>query len=894
MSPQSSIGHFRIVSKLGEGGMGAVYRASDTKLGRDVALKILPDSFIADAVRTARFAREAQVLASLNHPNIAAIYGVEERALVLELVEGRTLADRIERGAIPLEEALAIGGEIAEALEYAHERGIIHRDLKPANVKVTAEGRVKVLDFGLAKALGNDPAATDPASSPTLTMCATVAGTIIGTAAYMSPEQARGKPVDRRADIWAFGVVLFELLTGKRLFGGGGSASDAIAAVLTREPDFAALPKGTPSRVRRILELCLRKDARLRMRDMGDVRLLLDEPEWVSQSVPGAPRSAETTTKKLRLWQGIAALMTLIALGFAARTLWPHAATTAHRITFQVSIPESPEEFEFLSLSPDGRKLVVAGHESQDVLWIRDLETLEWRQLAGTEGGGTPFWSPDSRFLAFGVRNQLKKIDLAGGPAQTLCTVSTIATGSGVWNQQGVILFGSRNFGSGGPIWKISQAGGSPEAITSVDTSRGELLHSQPAFLPDGKHFLYFRAGPPEVEGSYAGSLDSALGEQSRERILAGSFGASYVNGYLFFMRENTLMAQPFDVDRRQLRGEPVAVAGNVSTTWYNTGIFSVSPSGALAYRAGSRIGNRQLTWFDRQGKTQGTFGQPNGDVRISLSPDGTHGLVLDNPYGQADLWTLDFARGSRTRFTFSGRTPVTYGPAGVWSPDGSRIAFSTGSLLDAIYEKPSSGAGDEKELFREPNRTHFPTSWSRDGRFLLIVATNTPKTGDDVWVLPLQGDRKPVLLLGGPFNEWAATFSPDMRWIAYNSNEAGRAEVYVRPFLAEGPLGVPSLGDGKWQVSKDGGRFPRWSADGKEIFFEDTPTGTGKMAVEVKTSGAVFEYGTPHLLFRRLGGLAWDVTPDGKRFVALAPVVQQADQVPITVVLNWQAGLKK
>lgn len=410
----------------------------------------------------------------------------------------------------------------------------------------------------------------------------------------------------------------------------------------------------------------------------------------------------------------------------------------------------------------------------------------------------------------------------------------------------------------------ISQAGGTPTAITAVDISRGELFHAQPSFLPDGTHFLYFRSGTPEVEGVYAGSLDSSPGEQSEARILTGSFAASYANGYFFFLRENTLMAQPFDAGRLRLRAEPIPMAAGVATTWYNVGIFSISPSGTLAYRARPRTGRVQLTWLDRQGKTLGTFGQSGADWGLSLSPDGTRGLVIDSPNGPGDLWTLDFARGLHTRLTFGARTHLTFGPPGVWSPDGSRLAFAAGPLLDEIYEKASSGAGEEKELFRVPNRTQFPTSWSRDGRFLLYVTLDRPKTGDDVWVLPHQGDRKPTLLLGTVYNEWAATFSPDMRWIAYNSNETGRAEVFVCPFLAVGPSGAPSLGEGKWQVSEDGGRFPKWRADGKEIFFENYPVGTGKMAVEVTTSGGAFEYGTPHPLFQDPGQLPnfWDVAP--------------------------------
>ncbi|SPE29148.1 Serine/threonine protein kinase (fragment) [Candidatus Sulfopaludibacter sp. SbA6] len=573
-------------------------------------------------------------------------------------------------------------------------------------------------------------------------------------------------------------------------------------------------------------------------------------------------------------------------------------------IALEAPLPEDATLGDYVSLSPDGRKLVFAdaGHQ---VLWIRHLDAPEWRQLPGTEGGGSPFWSPDGRFLAFGAGNQLKKIDVSGGPPQTLCTVPTDAAGSGAWNRDGVIVFGSNGIGSGGPLWKISQGGGAATAITEVDASRGESYHSLPSFMPDGKHFIYFRSGAPEVEGVYAGSLNAKPGEQSRERILAGRFGASYVNGYLFFMRENTLMAQPFDAGRLQLRAEPVPMAGRVATTWYNTGVFSVSPSGALAYRATAQSGSFQLTWLDRQGKTLNTVGQPSSDQGIWLSPDGTRGVVRETRgESTGDIWTgrstgdlctIDLARGRRTRLTFR----LSAGSfQSVWSPDGSRIAFAAGNLADTLYEKASSGAGDEKELLKEPGRIHVPTSWSGDGRFLLYYIANMPKTGYDVWLLPLQGDRKPVLLLGDVFNEWAARFSPDMRWIAYASTETGDGEVYVRPFTAAGPSGGPSLGEGKWQVSRCGGNWPRWRADGKEIIFTCREFQSSErmtlMAVEVKTNGAAFESGVPQRLFDGPRNNGWDVTPDGQRFLLAASQIRQTGQIPITVVLNWRAGLKE
>jgi dipeptidyl aminopeptidase/acylaminoacyl peptidase len=409
--------------------------------------------------------------------------------------------------------------------------------------------------------------------------------------------------------------------------------------------------------------------------------------------------------------------------------------------------------------------------------------------------------------------------------------------------------------------------------------------------MPDGKHFIYLRTGPPDVVGMYAGSLDSKPAEQSKERILASPFAASFVNGYLFFMRDNTLMAQPFDASKMELTGEPVPMAEHVATT-QAIGVFSASPSGTLAYRTGAGAGTFQLTWFDRQGKLLSTFGQPGPDQAIVLSPDGTRGVVRDAPFTSAgDLWTLDFARGLPTRFTFR-QSP---GSNAVWSPDGSQIAFAAGTTLDTLYERATSGTSDDKELLKEPGKVHFPSNWSQDGRFLLYTIYNTPRTGQDLWVLPLQGDRKPVPLLSTDSSEREASFSPDMRWVAYTSTESGRAEIYVRPFLATGPAGAPSLGEGKWQVSKDGGDGAKWRADGKELIFQAPPNGTTKMAVEVKANGAALEVGIPKKLFQASVDFGWDVTSDGKRFLlSVPPQGQQAAQVPITVVLNWPAQLKK
>ena len=874
ISAGDKLGPYEILTPLGEGGMGQVWTARDTRLNRVVAIKTSHQRF------SERFEREVQAIAALNHPNICSLYDVGPDYLVMERVEGKPI-----HGPLPLDQALLYAGQILDALDAAHRAGIIHRDLKPGNIMVGKNG-VKVLDFGLAK--------IEHASTPggatqgaTQTMPLTSDGAILGTLQYMSPEQLEGKEADARSDIFSFGVVLYEMITGKRPFTGGSQAS-LIASILKEQPrPLQQLQPLTPAGLDRVLQTCLEKDPEKRWQSAREVKHAL---EWMAQGAPAVAAvatPAEAPSKKLRLWQSIAALMTIVALGIAGWMLWPKPEPPASITRFQVSLPENVTFGQYVSLSPDGRKLVFNATGEQAGLWVRDLDALEWRKLPGTQGAVSPFWSPDSRFVGFGVQNQLKKIDITGGPAQTLCETTSGGVGSGAWNRDGVIIFGGRGIG---PIWKVSQAGGVATAVTAVDAGRGEAFHALPTFMPDGKHFIYLRNGTAAVIGMYGGSLDAKPGEQSRERILAGQFAASYVNGYLFFMRENTLMGQPFDANQMKLTGDPVPVAEHVGTT-QSIGVFSVSPSGTLAYRSGAQDGNSQLTWFGPQGKPLSTFGQPNLDGGIRLSPDATRGVVRDaTQQGAGDLWTLDFTRGVRTRLTFQ----QSSGSYAVWSPNGSSIAFAAGSTLDTLYEKASSGAGDEKELLKETGTIHIPTSWSRDGRFLLYYTQNTPNTGVDLWVLPLEGDRKPALLLGTPFAEAQGSFSPDMHWIAYTSDESGRFEVYVRPFTVSGPSGAPSLGEGKWQISKDGGTEPRWRADGKEIIFQAPPNGRSKMAVEVKGNGAAFEAGVPQRLFQAPLDYGWDVTADGKRFLLDLTQVQQSAQVPITVVLNWQAQLKK
>jgi len=873
LSPGDKLGPYEILGPLGQGGMGEVWKARDLRLNRIVAIKQSHVRF------SERFGREAHAIAALNHPHICQIYDVGPDYLVMEYVEGQPL-----KGPVPVSEALTIAGQILDALDAAHRKGITHRDLKPDNILLGKAG-VKILDFGLAK-MDNESSSGIVMDTKPLT----AEGTVLGTLHYMSPEQVEGQEADARSDIFAFGLVLYELITGQRAFEGK-TRTSLVASILKDQPrPLSELQPLSPPALERVVATCLEKDPDKRWQSAREVKHAL---EWISTETPrpAAPAPPPAVPARRWLWPSIAAVAIVIA-GITSYALWPkHAAAPAKVTRFQVPLPEHSTFNQFLSLSPDGRKLLFNTTGTDGGLWVRDLDSLEARLLPGTQRVGRMFWSPDSRFVAFGQGNQLKKMDITGGPAQTLCEISTVV-GSGAWNRDGVIIFGSVP----GPIRRVPEAGGVPTEVTAVE----DATQTIPSFLPDGRHFIYYRnGGAAETTGMYVGSIDAKPAEQSRKRLLASQYAALYVSsadasgGRLFFLRDGTLMAQPFDSAKLELTGEPVPIAEHVGNGVAH-GFFSVSPSGALAYRTGVQATGGQLTWFDRDGKTLGTFGEPNSDTNITLSPDGTHGAVRDVAVGVAgDLWTLDIARGIRTRFTFRHST----GSPAVWSPDGKSIIFAAGNTLDTIYEKASSGAGEEKELLKKPGEIKVPSSWSRDGRFLLYETANVPKTGSDLWVLPLEGDRKPVQLLGTEFNEIRGSFSPDMRWIVYASNDSGRFEIYVRPFISSGPgasgSSGPSLGEGKWQVSKDGGTQPKWRADGKEVIFR--ALNGPPMAVDISTSGAAFQPGVPKQLFALPSNVGdWDMTADGKRFLVAMPLNQQSANTPITVVLNWQAELKK
>jgi serine/threonine protein kinase/Tol biopolymer transport system component len=876
MQVGTQLGSLELTAFLGKGGMGEVYRARDAKLKRDVAVKILPPEFSRDPDRAARFQHEAEVLASVNHPNIAAIYDVQESAgsrfLVLELVEGETLAERIRRGPIQLDEALHIAKSICEALEAAHEKGIVHRDLKPANVKIAPDGTVKVLDFGLAKAFSSEAARSDPSESPTLSAVATMQGTILGTAAYMSPEQARSKTADKRADIWAFGVVLYEMLTGRMLFSGE-NVSETLAAVMMKEPDWTVLPKNTPLRIREVLQRCLVKEPRNRTRDIGDVRIAIEEAN--SESGVKASSTPHTPHRLVQIWIAVAMVAILVAIGTAIPAVRyfresPPAPPPEMRTDIVTPPTDDPVSF---ALSPDGQHLVfVASGASGSQLWLRPLAATSAQPLAGTERARLPFWSPDGRSVGFFADGKLKRLDIGGGLPQALTNVS-FGTG-GAWSPEGVILFGPSS--SRSPILRVPASGGQAVPVTTL-SAPNSIYYQFPQFLPGGRSFVFFVSGEEGVRGIYLGSLDA---KDTKRLTTADSTGFYMAPGWLLFVRQGTLVAQRFDLSRMEITGDSVAVADRLADSFVGVPAFSVAANGLVAYRAGTGNG-RQLTWLDRSGKVLGTLGPPDFNVLAdpTLSPDGSRVAVTRTVQGNPDVWLLDSTR--MTRFTFDAGVDGF----AVWSPDGTRIAFrSSREGKYRLYQKPSNGAGAEELIYDSQDGTlSSPSSWSADGRFLLLQG-NTPKTSYDVWVLPLDGEKKPRAFLRTPFEERSAEFSPDGHWVAYRSNESGRYEVYVRPFPESG---------GQWQVSTAGGIAPRWRRDGKELYY--IAPDARLMAVPISVKGATLEPGTPVPLFQTqiVGGGSYpnrpqyDVASDG-RFL-INSTIEAAATSPITLIQNWK-----
>jgi serine/threonine-protein kinase len=889
VSPQQTIAHYRITSKLGEGGMGEVWRATDTKLSRDVAIKILPEAFASDPDRLARFTREAQVLASLNHPNIAAIYGVEDRALVMELVEGEDL-----RGPVPIETAIGYARQIVAALEAAHERGIVHRDLKPANVKVTPEGVVKLLDFGLAKAAEPAPStssAPSPTISPTLSIAMTQAGMLLGTAAYMAPEQARGKPVDKRADIWAFGVVLYELLTGKMLFGGGESATDVIAAVVTREPDWNALPQDTPPHLHRLLERCLRKDPKLRLRDIGEARIALEE----SAGPPEAPAPAPVeplVRRPDRLLQTAAALLaiTTLALGWISwRATHPPAAPM---LRFSADLgPDAVAASRItVAISPDGARIVYPVRAAgATLLATRLLDQSKATVLSGTEGARDPFFSPSGQWIGFFAEDKLKKVSVQGGAPVTLCTTPSLNGDRGAsWGEDGTIVatLDTRR------MFRLPEAGGKPQTLPLKIDAADQASRRWPQILPGGEYVL-FSTGITSSFDDATIAVASLKTGQVKPLVRGGYFGRYLPSGHLIYIHQGTLFGVRFHLRRLEIQGQPAPIQEEVAGNSTNGGgnlDFSPGPAGlgTLVYLDGKNPNSlRAVSWMEASGKLTPLMPPVAATFTPRLSPDGkTVALSVSG-----DIFTYDAQRGAMSRITFdsaNSRFPV-------WTPDGKHIVYAP--MAGGIWWTRADGSAQPQHILDTPSLA-APGSFSPDGRRLAYYQIR--ETAARIWILPLDTtdpDRpkpgKPEPIPASSEGQFDPAFSPDGRWLAYASTESNQYQLYVRPYPAD-------AGSGKWQVSTDTARFPIWSRNGKELFFE---SGDGHiMVVEYTVKGETFTPGKPRRWSETstlvtAGVPNYDLAPDGKRFV----VFPEADSgnaartsVHVTFLLNFFDELKR
>jgi hypothetical protein len=870
------LGVYEIVALLGAGGMGEVYRATDTRLARQVAIKVLPEVLANDPPYMARFEREAQVLASLSHTNIATVYGIEGSALVMEMVEGPTLEERIAAGPLPLDDALAIARQIADGLEAAHERGIVHRDLKPANVKITAGGVVKLLDFGLAKAVEARSAASGPpAMSPTLSLAMTQAGLILGTASYMAPEQARGKPVDRRADIWAFGVVLNEMLTGRQLFGGE-TVTDTLAAVVTKNPDLDLLPAETPPHIRRLLERCLRKDPKTRLRDIGEARVLIDEP-FAPEAAPA------TTAEKLRRhwipWAlaGVLGVGLAVAAGIAWRATRPAPPRPLMRLTVDVGqgteLATAGQAGHTFAITQDGTRMVIVikGPSGAPLLGTRLLRQSQVTPLSGTEGAQTPFFSHDGQWIGFWADGRLKKVAVEGGAPMTLCESASLRGAS--WGDDGNIIAALSPTSA---LVRIPAGGGKPEPVTQIKT--GERTHRWPQVLPGSKAVLFTAHGSSAAyDEANIDVVTLATGE--RKTVQRGGFSPRYLaSGHLLYAHQSTLFAAPFDPVRLTMTGAPVPVVEDAAGNGSAGSFSAVSETGTLVYRTGlSNMTGWSVHWLEGKGAPTVLHSQPGTYLLPSFSPDGKRlALTIAGSQGE-DIWVKDLERGTLSRLTFlAGRNREA-----CWTPDGTGIVFrSTNPDKPGMYWIRSDGSGEAERLTESP-AIPFPSSFSPDGKRLAFANTGSDGT-PDIFTATFGGDPahprlgKPELFLGTRFVEIGARFSPDGRWIAYQSMESSRFEVYVRPFPGPG---------GRWQISTAGGEGPRWSRTGRELLFQ-APDVT-LMAVSYTVQGETFSAGQPRVWSqsRPLSGpgVMWDLAPDGKRVAIMLGSQENVGQKPVT-----------
>jgi serine/threonine protein kinase len=901
LTPGTKLGPYEIVAPLGAGGMGEVYRARDTRLGRDVAIKVLPAHLAANLDLKQRLEREAKAISALNHPHICTLHDVGSQDgvdfLVMEHVEGETLSERLHRGKLELDEALQLAIQIADALDKAHVRGIVHRDLKPGNVMLTKHG-TKLMDFGLAKpAPGLSTAAAVPLTptTPTISVAAltgpssplTQKGTVVGTFQYMAPEVLQGAEADARSDIFSFGCVLYEMITGRRAFEGKSQFS-VLGAVLDHEPEHVSAFRPTsPPRLDETVRRCLAKNPDQRYGCMHDVRIQL---EALAESAPAAeaqPETAKAAASSPRLAWLIAGLAALIALSVCA-AYFLHAPNLPSVVQSSILPPQGTAFITMLpssgppAFSPDGARLAFSARDDKGkvLLYVRPLTSLTAKALTGTDDAIYPFWSADSRELGFFADGKLKKISADGGPPQTLCDAASGR--GGAWNKDGVIVFAPATTQ---PLSSISAAGGTPAPASKFNPSQEENSHRWPSFLPDGKHFLFWarsaRGAPESVV--YLGELGSL---QARV-VMKNDSTAAYASGHLLFLRDQTLMAEPFNTSRMELSGDAVPIAEHVGMNGATARpLFSASQTGALVYQAGLTEGGWNLVWWSRDGKQLGSAVQANRYVAPALSPDGSHlaVMIFSGAQGIGDIWVFDLARGTNTRLTFGPGSKNS--PA--WTPDGKMVSYSsTVKGPPHIYARAADGSGAEKTIVETPDVIELPDSFSHDGRYL-VYSRHVPKSEptNHLWVLPLFGDGKPFPIVQTTFDERFAAISSDGKWIAYQNNESGAYEIYVTPFPG---------GGAKWQVSTNGGISPKWRKDGKELYFIDGLDNI--VAVDVNASANAVHLGVPHALFQAVGIQReygpYDVTADGKKFLINSGNVN-ASSDPLTLVLNWPSQLKK
>ena len=886
-----TLSHYKVIEKIGQGGMGVVYRAEDTNLSRDVAIKVLPEQFTQDPQRLARFEREAKLLASLNHPNIAAIYGLEEadgvRFLALELVEGETLAERVAKGPVPVEEALEICRQTAEGVEAAHEKGVIHRDLKPANVKVTPEGKVKILDFGLAKAFEAETPAADISQSPTLTEEMTRAGVILGTAAYMSPEQARGEEVDKRTDIFAFGCVLYELLTGKRTFGGK-TVTDTLAKVLEGVPDWKALPENTPTKVLELMTDCLEKDSAERLRDIGHARIQIKKA--LRKPVAAPPADAALAQPAQQRWAlGVALVLGAVVAGLAFWLLVQPSSADQPVHQFAVApSPTAPLQNRFpneLAISPDGMHIVYTARTgSTTQLQLRSLDNVLVTPINGTEGAQHPFFSPDGRYLAFFAAGKLKRVPLTGGSPLTLCDASgNVAHGN--WGAEDTIVF-SAVTEAGTSLLQISASGGEPRIVATPHLDRGEAGYYDPQILPGGKTVLF---------GIFDGATNQAAVvslETGEQKILLDGYQAHYLptEHLVYAGTGGTLMAVPFDLGRLEITGDPTPVLQGVRFNTPGYYDYAISDNGTLVHvpGGGQSLHQHSLVWVDRQG-TETLMTEEKRDFSAPrISPDGRWVAVNTRDESNArQIWIYDVEADSLNRLTFEDENSGS----STWSPDSKWLAFHSGRTgARGMSKQPIDRSSPQERLTPNALNRQNPSSWSSDGQ--LLAFNENPRPSFDIGILPMEGEGKPQYIITSPANECCAKFSPDIKWLAYVSDESGRDQVYVRPYPEP---------DVKWLISdeKEGGAEPVWSPDGTELFYRNADK---VLVVSIQTTDQMLNAGKPRLLFEGPyvshstppGYQYCDISPDGKKFLMMKEEETAQDQSQIHVILNWFEELKR